>query len=207
MKLLIVDDHEVVRKGLALTLNYEIKDLQIKEVGTISQGIKVLKNEGIDIVLLDVNLNGENGLDLIESCKKNEILTKFIVLTSSSRKGDYIRARELGAVGYVLKDSSIEDIAYAIKTVQKGKTFFDSQFTAQSGENKREQIKGILTEREFGILREIGQGLTNGQIAEKLFITENTVKKHISSILGKLEVSNRTEVALLATNLWRRKDD
>ncbi|MGL4344437.1 MAG: response regulator [Cellulosilyticaceae bacterium] len=207
MKLLIVDDHEVVRKGLMVTLGYEIKELSSFEAATIEEAIEVLKREEIEFVLLDVNLAGTNGLDLVEQCQEEGIKTEFIILTSSSRKGDYIRARELGVSGYILKDSSIEDISYAIRTIQKGRSFFDSQLQEHNEPDKRNQVKEILTDREFEILREIGQGLTNSQIAEKLFITENTVKKHISSILGKMELSNRTEVALLATNLWRRKDD
>ena len=154
-----------------------------------------------------MNLGGKNGLDLIEMCKDRQIDTKFVVLTSSSRKGDFIRAKELGVAGYILKSSSVEDILYAIKAVKRGRKFYDTQITMEEATSERSKLLASLTERETEIFLEIGRGLTNTQIAEKLYITENTVKKHITSLLSKLGVKRRTEVALYATKIWRRKGE
>lgn len=207
MKLLIVDDHDIVRKGLVTMLKGESEFDQIQEASNIEEAKKMLSIDTPDIALVDVNLNGKNGLDLIEEVNNKNIETKFVVFTSSSRKGDFIRAKELNVDGYILKDSNVEDIIYAIKSVGRGRRFYDTEIVQEAQSTKRSELLDGLTERETEIFREIGRGLSNAQIAEKLYITENTVKKHISSLLSKLGVSRRTEVALYATKLWRRKDD
>ena len=207
MKLLIVDDHEIVRKGIVALLEEEEEITEIQEASDLEEALKLVTIHEPDLTLIDVNLGGKNGLDLIEMCRERQIDTKFIVLTSSSRKGDFIRAKELDVAGYILKDSNVEDIIYAIKAINRGRKFYDTQITIEEPESERSKILGRLTEREQEIFIEIGRGLTNTQIAEKLYITENTVKKHISSLLSKLGVKRRTEVALYATKLWRRKGE
>lgn len=208
MKILIVDDHDVVRKGIISTLSFEENFEEIQEASDISEGMKMLRIHKPDIALIDISLGKkENGMSIIKMAKQEHIDTKFVILTSSSRQDDYDYARELGVSGYILKDSPIEDIEYALKTVAKGRQFFDSTLQNYSSKGINDKIKAILTEREFEVLRALGTGLTNAQIAEKLFITENTVKKHISNILSKLELSHRTEAALYAASLWRRDDE
>lgn len=207
MKLLIVDDHDIVRKGLVTMLKGENEFDQIQEASNIDEAMKILSIDTPDIALVDVNLNGKNGLDLIEEVNNKNLSTKFVVFTSSSRRGDFIRAKALNVEGYILKDSNVEDIIYAIKSVGRGRRFYDTEIVQEAQPTKRNELLDSLTEREKEIFREIGRGLSNAQIAEKLYITENTVKKHISSLLSKLGVSRRTEVALYATKLWRRKDD
>ncbi|MDA3733152.1 response regulator transcription factor [Niameybacter massiliensis] len=207
MRLLVVDDHDIVRKGLIVMLKEEKEFEYIQEASNAEEARKVLAIDTPDIALVDVNLNGQNGLDLIAEVSQKNLPTKFIVFTSSSRKGDYIRAKELNVDGYILKDSNVEDIIYAIKAVGRGRRFYDAEVTQDRQPTERSMLLESLTDREKEIFIEIGRGLSNAQIAEKLYITENTVKKHISSLLSKLGVSRRTEVALYATKLWRRKDD
>lgn len=207
MRLLVVDDHDIVRKGLIVMLKEEKEFEYIQEASNAEEARKVLAINTPDIALVDVNLNGQNGLDLIAEVSQKNLSTKFIVFTSSSRKGDYIRAKELNVDGYILKDSNVEDIIYAIKAVGRGRRFYDAEVTQDRQPTERSILLESLTDREKEIFIEIGRGLSNAQIAEKLYITENTVKKHISSLLSKLGVSRRTEVALYATKLWRRKDD
>ncbi|MEF9959477.1 MAG: response regulator transcription factor [Niameybacter sp.] len=207
MKLLVVDDHEIVRKGLIAMLEGEHEFDQIQEAGTMEETKKMLTIDTPDITLVDVNLNGQNGLDLIEEMGSKKLATKFVVFTSSSRKGDFNRAKALDVDGYILKDSNVEDIIYAIKAVGRGRKFYDEEMTRQDQPDERSKTLESLTDREREIFVEIGRGLTNAQIADKLFITENTVKKHITSLLGKLGVKNRTEVALYAMKLWRRKGE
>lgn len=205
MKLLIVDGHEIVRKGLVALLEKEEVITDIQEAGELEEALKLVTiQEPPDLVLIDVHLGDQNSLDLIEMCKDRQIDTKFVVLTASSRKGDFIRAKELGAAGYLLKDSNVEDIIYAIN---RGKKIYDSQIMIEEPFSERSNLLASLTERETEIFLEIGRGLTNTQIAEKLYITENTVKKHITGLLSKLGVKRRTEVALYATKIWRRKGE
>lgn len=208
MKLLIVDDHDIVRKGLTSALLCEASFEEISEAENIDEAMKVLRMSAPDVTIIDINLgHGQNGLLIVEQAKKEAIETKFIILTSSSRREDFVRAKALGVQGYILKDSSMEDIFYALKVVMKGKYFYDSQIEVVQPASKQEQVKRILTEREYEVLLKLGEGHTNAQMAEELFITENTVKKHISSILSKLELMHRTEAALFAAKLWRRKED
>ena len=208
MTLLIVDDHDIVRKGLLASLTVENCFEKIDEAANIEDAMKVLRISRPDITLLDINLgNKENGLDLITRARKENILTKFVVLTSSSRKGDFIKAKELEVSGYILKDSNVEDILYGLKCIGRGKKFYDTGVEDQVKKDNQKNWKEMLTEREYEVLIELGKGFTNTQIAEKLFITENTVKKHISSLLGKLGMTHRTEAALFATRQWRRKED
>ena len=207
MKLLVVDDHEVVRKGLVAMLEGEDGIDIIREAEDMEEAKKLITIEQPDITIVDINLGGNNGLDLIEYIGYKTNVTKFVVFTSSSRKSDFIRAKELNVDGYILKDSNIEDIIYAIKSISRGRKFYDAQITREREADERNKVLESLTDREREIFQEVGRGLTNSQIAQKLYITENTVKKHMSSLSGKLGVKRRTEIALYATRLWRRKGE
>lgn len=210
MKLLIVDDHDIVRKGIVTALSFEPVFESILEAGDLDEGMKLLTIHRPDIALIDVNLGGTNGIDLIEKGKEKSMSTKFVVFTSSSRKGDFERAQALDVDGYILKDSNVEDIIYAIQSITRGRRFYDAKISQSHHSqvtNQREKLMEQLTEREREIFREIGRGLTNTQISQKLYISENTVKKHITSLLAKLEMTRRTEVALYATKIWRREND
>lgn len=208
MKLLIVDDHEIVRKGLIGVLDLEEEFSKIEEASTIKEALKILRISKPDIAIIDICLaHKENGLDIIEKSKSEHLMTKFVVFTGSSRRDDFNRAKQLGVSGYILKNSDVEDIAYALRSVIKGKCFFDSSIQVTSGADIHKEVKELLTEREYEVLRALGKGLTNQQIAQQFFITENTVKKHISSLLAKLQLAHRTEAALYAAKLWRRESD
>ena len=208
MKLLIVDDYEVVRKGLIGALDLNKVFSEINETGDIDEALKILRLSKPDIAIVDVILGHKgNGLKLIEKSKLEYIKTKFVVFTASTRKDDFNRARALGVSAYILKESDIEDIDYAIKRVIKGKCFYDSSLQLSQTKDLQKEVKERLTDREYDVLKALGKGLTNQQIAQLLFITENTVKKHISSLLAKLQLAHRTEAALYAAKLWRRAED
>lgn len=205
MRLLIVENHEIVRKGLIMILQERFE--AIEEASTLEEGINKCMIYEPEIVIVDVNLNGANGLILVEQAKEKELQTKFIIFTASGRHGDYEKAKELGVEGYILKDAPIDDIVYAVDSIKRGRLFYDTKLEIENLPNKREQVLVNLTEREREIFKEIGVGYSNLEIAERLYISENTVKKHITSLMGKLGVKRRTEVALYATQLWRRRDD
>ena len=207
MKLLIVDDHEIVRKGIVSLLEDEGAITEIQEASHIEEALASLMVHQPDITLVDINLGGENGLDLIKKARKRHFKTLFIILTSSSKREDFLCAKNMGVEGYILKDADLEEIIYGIKTIYKGKKFYDSRMIIEEQETSEPDLFDTLTGREKEILEEVGNGLTNKQIAEKLYITENTVKKHITNLLGKLGVKHRVEMALYLNERKNKKEN
>nr|WP_312576633.1 response regulator transcription factor [Sedimentibacter sp.] len=200
MNVLIVDDHPLVRKGISFALSCE-KDIDnILEASNICEAINLISSRKPILAIVDLNLGKEDGLEIIKIAKNMGINIKFIILTSSLRKEDFIRSSEAGVDGYVLKDAFAEDIMYAIHVVLRGKKFIDSEITKYQVDSLSDNDFSELTPREYDVLMELGKGLSNYEISKKLFISENTVKKHVSSILLKLQLNHRTQVALLANH-------
>lgn len=199
MKILIIDDHPLVRKGIVAALSFESSLYEIKEASDSKQALVVLNNYHPDIIIVDINLRDENGLDAIGKLRKQEKEAKFIVLTSSCKKVDFMQAQRMDVDGYVLKGAFVEDIIYAINVVHRGKKFLDPdvlQFVADHRDGRDD-----LTAREKEVFQYLGKGLSNKEIGTILFISEHTVKKHISSILSKLNIGNRTEAALYCNGM------
>lgn len=201
MKLLIVDDHPLVRKGIISILSFEKNIEEIKEASSVAESIEMLIKHQPDIAILDLYLGEEDGLDIVRKAKIKKLQTKFIVLTTSSKSDDFKRAKDMDVDGYILKEAFTEDILYAIRVVYRGKRFYDPSILQYEFGHKDKTGIDELTQREVDVLRELGNGLCNSQIAKKLYISENTVKKHVSSILSKLSLHHRTEAALYANNL------
>ncbi|MDD2446888.1 MAG: response regulator transcription factor [Tissierellia bacterium] len=201
MKILIVDDHPLVRKGVLSTLSFE-KDIEkIMEASNINEGMSLLRKERPDLVIVDLYLGDEDGLEIIERARKNKFDTKFLVLTSSLKKEDFNRAEEFGVDGYILKEAFVEDILYAIHVVMRGQRFVDPEILKYSPSNNiMDNHLSELTRRERDVLAVLAKGMSNQQIADELFISEHTVKKHVSSILSKLELEHRTQAALLVND-------
>jgi DNA-binding NarL/FixJ family response regulator len=145
-----------------------------------------------------LRLGDSSGLDTIQTCKEKVTSCKYIVLTSSADRDDFCRAEELGANGYILKQAFPEEIASAVRLVYRGRKYFDPLMVENYMHHKINDPFGVLTSRERDVLDALGEGLRNREIARKLFITEFTVKKHVSQILAKLDLSDRTQAALLA---------
>lgn len=198
MKILLVDDHPMVRKGLMSILSLEDNVAEIKEASNAADTIKILTVYNPDIMIIDLRLGKDDGLDVVRKAKEISKNTKYIVLTSSSKKDDFLRAQEIGVDGYILKEAFIEDIIYAFRVVVRGKKFLDPEML-QYAKSDEDEFKD-LTPREKDVLSELGRGLSNIQIAQSLYISENTVKKHISSIFSKLGLSHRLEAAVFVNN-------
>jgi two-component system nitrate/nitrite response regulator NarL len=201
MKVLIIDDHPLVRKGLSSTLSFEEGIEKIQEASNVEEAVGILSRDKPDIAVVDLKLGKEDGLKIVEAAKKNKLKTRFIILTSSIKKEDYLRAEKCGVDGYILKEAYMEDIIYAFHVVERGKKFIDPEILQYEKSENEEGDLSQLTPREREILEEVGKGLSNMQIAEKMFISENTVKKHVSSILSKLELKDRTQAAIFVKDL------
>jgi len=201
MKVLIVDDHPLVRKGIVSVFAFEREVEEIYEASNVEEGLNKLANYSPEIAIIDLQLGRENGLNIVVESKQRKLETKFIILTSSSKKEDFIKAQQVGVDGYILKEAFAEDIIYAVHVVARGKKFFDSSILQYKTNDIKNNHLQSLTLRERDVLIELGKGLSNVQIAKKLYISENTVKKHISSILSKLGLRHRTEAALYANNM------
>jgi len=200
MKVLIVDDHPLVREGLAAILSTESSIATVEQAATCDEAVKKIQQLEPDIVLVDLRLGRECGLDLIPKARKNNSTCKFVVLTSSSDRNDFKRAEELDVDGYILKDAYPEEILLGIKLVSRGRKYYDPSILEIMLKKQDRGSIEELTPREQEVLRELGKGKTNKQIAQNLFITEYTVKKHVSQILAKLGLADRTQAALYANS-------
>ena len=145
MKLLIVDDHEIVRKGIVSVLEGEEVITEIQEASHIEEALMHIRMHQPDITLVDINLGGENGLDLIKKAKKQHLNTLFIILTSSSKREDFLCAKNMGVEGYILKDADLEEIIYGIKSIYKGKKFYDSRMFIEEQETPGPDLFDTLT--------------------------------------------------------------
>ena len=200
MRLLLVDDHPLVAQGLQAVIEH---DSEFEIAGYATNGADALRICGEvdpDMVLVDLRLPGESGLDIIKALRAADHQAKYVVLTSSVAVHEVREALEIGVDGYVLKEALPEELLGALRRIAQGRKHFDSGVTEVlvQGGSPDAALLAELTDREAEVLRELAAGRSNRKIADRLYITENTVKKHISSILIKLQLSDRTQAALFA---------
>lgn len=200
MKLLIVDDHPLVREGLVSMFSNENNICEVREAGNLREALSILSKEKPDIAMVDLKLGCDSGLEVIAEGKKLSENTKYIMLTSYISKENFLKAEKMGLDGYILKEAFAEDILYAINVVSRGKKYYDPGIMEYLEKSNHNNITDKLTEREKEVFEELGQGLSNEEIAKQLFISENTVKKHVSSILSKLNINHRAQVVLVVNN-------
>jgi len=205
--IILVDDHEVVRKGMRAYLD-TLPDFRV--VGEASSGEEAigLVSELIpNLVLMDLIMPGMDGVETTRRIKKISPRTQVVVLTSYHEDAHIFPALKAGAISYILKDMKMEKLVETLRRAVQGEVTLHPRVAARvlqniRGENpEAEPLFTDLTERELEVLKLIASGLTNSQIAEKLVISENTVKGHVSNILSKLHVADRTQVAVYA---WQR---
>jgi NarL family two-component system response regulator LiaR len=201
---LIVDDHGVVRQGLRTYL--ELLD-DIEVIGEAGNGLEALaqvRQHQPDVVLMDLVMPEMDGIEATRQVCAISPSTKVIVLTSFADDEKVFPAIKAGAAGYLLKDVSPADLVNAIRAVQAGETHLHPDITKKlvkqlaSPKPDREPVLDDLTPREMEVLRLIAQGMNNRQIALTLSISEKTVKTHVSHILGKLHLADRTQAAIYA---------
>jgi two-component system, NarL family, nitrate/nitrite response regulator NarL len=205
MRVVIIDTNYLLREGLKKVLSLEECVEIVGEGCSIKEALEVIISKKPDIVVEDIKLGAESGLDIVREIKEKGILSKFIILTASSDYRDFRKAEEIGIEGYILKDALQEEIIYALKCVYAGRKYYAPNLltnvinTEKKNFYKEEAVQS-LTNREKEVLIELGKGLTNNEIGNSLAITEFTVKKHVSQILLKLGLTDRTQAALYANS-------
>lgn len=198
MTVISIDDFPLSRRGLMAILGLEEGFEFIGQASSVKEGLDVIRRSDPDIVILDLRLKDEYGLDILSEIKRVGSESKCVVLTSSFDPEDFRRASELGIDGYILKDAMPEEIVSALRLISKGRKYYDPAIMDVVMKQSKTDTLNTLTPREEEVLRALGVGLTNKHIAQQLFISECTVKKHVSQVLAKLGFSCRTQAALYA---------
>lgn len=196
---LVLDDHPIARQGLESIIKIHKPDVQILQAGTVKEGIDLTEKSQIDMAFIDIHLHNESGFDFLEWVQEKEIDMKTFVITSSSNENDFLRAKCLGIDAYLLKDAFIDDIVYGLKVVERGGKFYSADLIENVGNASEEEKKiDMLTRREIEVITLLRKGYSNAKIGEVLYVSEGTVKKHLSNIFGKLDLYNRAEAMLFA---------
>ena len=199
--LFIVDDHQVVRSGIKALLDTE-PDLNVTgEASDGREAVAKIPSKEPDVVLMDLVMPEKDGVNATRELKKRDANTKILILTSFSEEERIIQAIKAGASGYLIKDASPEELVRAIKDVHHGESSLDPKVAGtvlRSVQEEKESSSKKLTQRETEVLNLIAEGLPNDDIADKLHISERTVRSHVSNILSKLDLANRTQAALYA---------
>ncbi|MBI5282069.1 MAG: response regulator transcription factor [Candidatus Solibacter usitatus] len=211
IKVMIADDHPIVREGLRKLLNLE-DDIDV--VGDAADGRELIEKVGDlqpDVILLDLRMPNLDGLGALQTLVHTNSKAKVIILTASEDKNEFVQAMKLGCSGIVLKQTSADLIVKSIRKVYNGEIWLDSNTTAAvmrqfaapgelggSSSSSRARERSPLSTREREIVALVAQGYKNKEMAEKMFISEQTVKNHLHNIFDKLGVSDRLELALYA---------
>jgi two-component system, NarL family, response regulator DevR len=205
IRVLLVDDHEIVRLGL-MTLINDHPDMQVVgEAGTASEAVRAVERLAPDVVLMDVRLPGEGGIEAARQVTARFPGSKVVMLTSFADDELVVRAIRAGAVGYVLKQVGNEELLRAIQAAARGEALLDPSTTSRLLSRVREAERKSeadafreLSDRELGVLVEVARGRTNSEIGAVLNLSEKTVRNYVSSVLEKLHLSNRIELATYA---------
>jgi two-component system nitrate/nitrite response regulator NarL len=203
MQIVIVDDHPLVRSGLSSILSLDGAMEVLGEATNSREALTLFRTTKPDLAIVDLRLGNESGLDLIIEAKQQGTTCKFVVLTSSTEELDFLQAKEIGVDGYVLKEALPEELIHALRIISRGRKYYDPgvlDLVTQLRESPFEDDGHVeqLTPKEKEVLLELGMGHSNKQISQALYITEYTVKKHVSQVLAKLELADRTHAALYA---------
>jgi DNA-binding NarL/FixJ family response regulator len=214
IRIVVADDHPIFRDGLCKLLALEEDFDVVAQASDGRQVIDVLQQHEPDVLLLDLKMPGLDGLGTLQRLQAAKNKTRVIVLTASDDKNEFVQAMKLGTSGIVLKQTATELLIKSIRKVHAGEIWLDSHTTAavirqfvandeapmpqQASSSVRERERSPLSQREREIVALVAQGFKNKEMAEKMFISEQTVKNHLHNIFDKLGVSDRLELALYA---------
>lgn len=205
IRVIIVDDHALIREGIKRLLDLEegIEIVAVAQDG--EEALEKIAKHKPDAVLLDINMPKMNGIECLKEIKSKHPKTKVIMLTIHEDSEYLIRTINIGAEGYVLKDADVSSLVKAIEKVVSGDIYIHptlsgvlvKAYKRKEDDNEEELIAG-LTRREYEVISLISKGLNNKEIGQELFISEKTVKNHVSNIFKKINVNDRTQAALFA---------
>lgn len=195
IRVLSVDDHPLVREGIAAMINDQLDMQMVATAASGKEAIQRFREHQPDVVLMDVRLPDMSGIDAMITIRSDFPGARVIIVTSSEGDAEMQRALEGGARGYVLKSMPPKDLLEAIRRVHTGKKAIPPEIADRLANHYGDEA---LTEREIEILQQVAEGNRNKDIAEKLFISEGTVKIHLKHIMGKLGASDRTQAITIA---------
>ena len=203
ISIVIADDHSMIREGLKQLLELEGDIKVVGEAGDGKQCLEVVRRKKPDVLLLDINMPEMNGLQVLEELKMQKMDVKVLILTIHNEIEYLLKAVDIGIKGYVLKDSESSLLKKAIYQVYKGDMFVQPSLApllrqSLAKKKKGEKDQNALTKREIQVLKLLAEGMYNREIGEQLFISEKTVKNHVSSIFKKINVTDRTQAAVYA---------
>jgi NarL family two-component system response regulator LiaR len=205
IRVVVVDDQAIVRRGIRALLDTEPDLDVVGEAGDGEEAVRLVERLRPDVVLMDLIMPGIDGVEAIRRIAGRELGARIVVLTSFATDENVFPAIKAGALGYLLKDSDPEDLVRAIHQARRGEPALHPEIARKvllelrvPGERRQPRTVDPLTARELDVLKLVAQGLTNHQIAGQLMVGETTVRTHVSSILAKLQLASRTQVALYA---------
>jgi NarL family two-component system response regulator LiaR len=207
INVLIVDDHEIVRQGVRAYLDALSDFKVIAEAASGDEAVKLAELHVPDVILMDLVMSGMDGVDATRKVKSVSPRSQIVVLTSYHDDEYIFPALQAGAISYIIKDVKMDELADAVRRAAQGEATLHPQVAArviqelQSIGNQDPNPYTSLTDRETEVLKLIARGLSNSDIAEELVISENTVKGHVSNILSKLQLADRTQAAVYA---WQK---
>ncbi len=203
IKVMLADDHLLMREGIRKLLEFDGKIKVIDEAGDGEECLEKIKKSMPEVLLLDINMPKKNGLEVLKTIREEKINVKVLILTVYNEIEYLLKAVDIGTDGYILKDSESAELKKAINIVMKGESYIQPKLIPML--NNRLVSRDIdtdkidsLTEREKEVLIYVANGMFNKEIATVLNISERTVKNHISSIFKKIDVSDRTQAAVFA---------
>lgn len=204
IRVLIADDHELIREGLKRIISFEEDIKLVGEANDGERALEILKNNEVDVILLDFNMPKLNGFEVLKILKEEEHAVKVIMLTIENEKRTIRKAIDIGADGYMLKDSAGKEIVNAIRLVFSGEKYIDKSLVSllfSAIKNKDKTVHSVLdtlSKREIEILVKISKGLSNKEIAQELYISEKTVKNYISGLFRKINTDDRVKATIFA---------
>jgi DNA-binding NarL/FixJ family response regulator len=209
IKVIIADDHAILKEGVSKLLSEYEDILVVGEATEGQQTLALVEHHQPHVLVTDINMNGLNGYEILQQIRKKNISTKVLFLTMHDKPENIFKAMEMGASGYLTKDTIKEELIQAIRSINQGKFYFGQSImkiivdnrSTQGKEAKPENtFKDLLSPREFEILTLVSEGLSSKQISERLFISERTVANHRLNIMNKCGVSNTVELVKLYLN-------
>jgi NarL family two-component system response regulator LiaR len=202
IRVVIADDHRVVRQGLKFLLSQEPGVQVVGEAGDGVAALELVRRVRPDVVLLDLFMPRLGGMGVLKAMAEEQLPAQVLVLTSSQNEDHLLEAARAGALSFLPKTASVEQVVAAVRAASRGESVLEPSATARLLRELRDRSPrdplALLSPRETDVLRALARGRSNRQIARQLSVTEETVKSHVSAILAKLGLADRTQAAIFA---------